>query len=113
MELKIGGKYRMRGGDTITIIRPYGDDNYPFLADSGECYTRWGKYITDEAEESSFDLIEEISTEPEFFVMDARATMAMHFMAQMRGDPKYAFMAACAVEAADALIAELTKGKME
>ena len=57
------------------------------------------------------------------FVMDARATMAMHFMASMIGYPDkedtkrgacgVPIFAGYAVEYADALIAELAKGKTE
>lgn len=127
MDIKIGKRYKTRDGDIarITSIKRYSESD-PFTVNGfiGETEMNWtpeGAYYTDE--ESMYDLVSEHVEVPAPFVMDARATMAMHFMSAMIGypDKEHTKRGACgvpilagyAVEYADALIAELEKGKTE
>lgn len=69
MQLKVGGKYKDRGGAIVEIKRqlePYEDNykrGYRFIDTAGITYTKDGKFHAD-IRNSYYDLIEEITPQP-------------------------------------------------
>jgi len=127
MEIIAGKKYVTRDGG-IALIEDIAHNGkcYPItgrLGDTEMNWTREGRYYFNEEaqEESDYDLVGPYAAIPEPFVMDARATMAMHLAAAFVSGAGNRDLDASSLQIimqdsawmADALIAELAKGKTE
>lgn len=49
-ELEVGSTYLTRTGDTVEIVDQTGSDDFPFVGDNGNSYTRTGRYLGDDVE---------------------------------------------------------------
>lgn len=124
MEIKVGAKYLLRDGRIAEITEICLSKTYPIIGEIEGKVTDWtekGRFISSDDEDSDADLVSEYVPEPAPFTMDTRATMAMHIAAAFVSGAGNRDLDASSLQIivqdsawmADALIAELAKGKTE
>ncbi len=63
MELRVGGKYRTRDGECVTITSELTQQQYPFIGDSGYSYQIDGTWYVPDGD-TEHDLVEEVLDTP-------------------------------------------------